>query len=215
MQVFIVVYNLLTWPKNMADIIATKLKADPIFIDNNSTYEPLLDYYKTCPYDVVRLPSNMGHRVVWNSGILDKVDNLYIVTDPDLDISTIPEDTIDLLKDALLKYTHKAKVGLSLELNDIPKDSPVYDKILGWETPFWQDRFNANFFDAPIDTTFAIYSKARPIHNFLSALRSDRPYTAKHLPFYLTKETITDEYIQYINSAGISSTSASYLKELT
>ena len=37
------------------------------------------------------------------------------------------------------------------------------------------------YFDAPIDTTFALYKV--PFHSF-NAIRTNRPYTAKHMPWY-------------------------------
>ena len=34
-------------------------------IDNGSSYPPLLDYYRECPYTVYLLHKNVGHLAVW------------------------------------------------------------------------------------------------------------------------------------------------------
>ncbi|MCJ7820714.1 MAG: hypothetical protein MUP53_05890 [Bacteroidales bacterium] len=38
-------------------------------IDNLSTYPPLLEFYKSCPYTVFRLEKNIGSNAFWLSGI--------------------------------------------------------------------------------------------------------------------------------------------------
>ena len=43
---------------------------EPVFIDNASTYQPLLDYYKNCKYETVLLNQNFGHTVIWDAEIL-------------------------------------------------------------------------------------------------------------------------------------------------
>src|SRR5690606_28651899 len=139
------------------------------------------------------------------------------VTDPDLDLGLCPDDTIQHLINLLDRYQDLTKVGLSLEVNDLPSESPVYREALGWETPFWQTKRDWQCFDAPVDTTFAVYDRRRspplaPGMQFTRAVRSDRPFTARHLPFDLTKANITEEDCYYLRNATWSSTMSRYLQ---
>jgi hypothetical protein len=179
MIALIITYNRLNLPKNMADFLFAH-KINPIFVDNNSDYPPLLEYYKTCEYDVIRLDQNYGYKVVWEQDILKKIGitGNYIVTDPDLDLSGIPDDFLSVLEEGLMRYPQFDKCGFSLEINDLPKTSfnPV-----NWEVQFWQKPLDGRYFEAPIDTTFALYKV--PYHSY-KALRTNRPYVCRHLPWY-------------------------------
>jgi len=179
MKAFIITYNRLHLPVNMAKFLSDH-DIDPVFVDNNSDYPPLLEYYKTTPYEVIRMRENYGYKVVWEQNLLSRLNitGNYIVTDPDLYLSRVPDDFLAVLEQGLIKYPEYDKCGLSLEINDVPATSfsPVE-----WETQFWQHPLDSRYFKAPVDTTFALYKV--PYHSF-KALRTNRPYTAKHMPWY-------------------------------
>jgi len=61
-----------------------------LWLDNASTYKPLLDFYESCPYEVVRLPKNHGHTAPWTFLADVFATGPYVVTDPDLDLSEVP-----------------------------------------------------------------------------------------------------------------------------
>ena len=74
--------NLLTWTKSMVEKIKTYDNVgDVIIIDNKSTYEPLLEWYKTNPCEIVYC-DNLGHYGAWNSGIVNKLNCEYYVVSP-------------------------------------------------------------------------------------------------------------------------------------
>ena len=78
---------------------------DIIIVDNNSTYEPLLEWYATNPCEVIRLNENMNQSAPWLIGIpFDRKYEYYVVTDPDLDLSNVPKDCLNVLKEKLEKY---------------------------------------------------------------------------------------------------------------
>jgi len=217
LPVFVINYNLMTWPKAMLPHIH-RLGGRPIIVDNCSTYKPTLDWYAERPCEIIRLGQNYGHHAPWEAGIIQQYcSGYYAVTDPDLDLSTVPDGALEHLKNGLDRYTHATKCGLSLEINDLPEDSPVKEKALGWETPFWTRRLDFQFWDAPIDTTMAVYNAAKGrgcLENasFLKAVRADRPYTFRHLPFYLTAKNLTEEMYNYFSSAkGESATLSNHL----
>jgi len=192
MKILIINFNRITLPSQMADWLSER-GCEPIFVDNNSDYAPLLEYYYKCPYTVVRMGKNYGHQVVWQQGLLDKlrIGSEYIVTDPDLDLSKIPNDFLPVLKEGLRRYPQFSKCGFSLEINDIPHQCTI-----NWETKFWKQPLDEQYFDAIIDTTFALYKTKEFSY---SAIRTNRPYIARHVPWYYTwvKDLPEDEQYYY------------------
>lgn len=198
--------NRLTWPKAMCEFLAST-GCKVILIDNDSDYPPLLEWYQKCPYTLYRLNENLGHLAVWKSGIINGFkDQRYIVTDPDLDLSGIPHDYVEVLMKGLELNPSVIKSALSLEINDLP-DNPYAKQAYEWELKFWQTKKKDGFYHSSTDTTFAMYDKGRkwgefpggePSNNkFFDAVRSDRPYTTKHLPWYQTPENMTEEEKYY------------------
>lgn len=202
--VYIINHNLLEWPKKLVhDILKLDKLDDVFFVDNASTYPPLLEWYKTeCPSKVVHLPHNCGHRAPWNQGVIRETckSPYFVVTDPDLDIEAVPTDVFNKLKWGLDHFgTYKA--GLSLEIYDIPEDYPVAQTAKDWEAGYWaKERLVDGFYMSPVDTTFSLY---RAASNYdwgysIDGVRADRPYTARHMPFYLTKENAQPDFINYL-----------------
>jgi hypothetical protein len=179
MKALIIVFNRLNLPVKMADFLFAH-GISPIFIDNNSNYPPLLEYYKTTKYQVIRMDQNYGYKVVWERDILKRLNitGNYIVTDPDLDLTGIPDDFLSVLEEGLRKYPQYDKCGFSLEINDLP---PTEFCPANYEKQFWQHPLDEKYFKAAIDTTFALYKV--PFHSF-NAIRTNRPYTARHMPWY-------------------------------
>jgi len=202
MIVLIINFNRLTLPQKMADWCALH-GLTPIFVDNHSDYNPLLEYYYSeCPYDVYRLKANYGHTVIWNKelNILGQlgIKGRYIVTDPDLGLEGIPDDFMDILNAGLDKYQNKGinKCGFSLEINDLPDSAEgnfIREKV---EPRYWRFKLDDMFYKSPIDTTFALYRKEIR-HYTHEALRTERPYTAKHIPWYYSDLSILPEDEQY------------------
>jgi hypothetical protein len=217
-NVFINNFNLLEWPRKMAAYLEQIPNLRIIFVDNNSNYPPLIDFYNNCPYEIVRLDRNMGYRAPWTSGAVDKyAGNYYIVTDPDLDLTSIPLDVIDVLMEGMNEFD-AFKCGLSLEINDIPESCPQRGNVIKRENQYWQRKANTRFFYAIVDTTFALYNKQSRIpHNKLSLFspgqyRTDRPYTALHMPWYITDENMEEDYLYYLMTAEACSTWGKFIR---
>jgi hypothetical protein len=172
-----------------------------VILDNGSDWEPLIEWYARCPFEVRRLELNQGHRAPWLCGATSGVTTpYYVVTDPDLDLAGCPPDILDVLVQGLEQHGWATKAGVALEVEDIPAGYPSHDFIRATEGPYWRDRVDGRFFRAAVDTTFAVY-RAGPEPPCAPALRSDRPYVARHLPWYVTPETLTDEERHYLRSA--------------
>jgi hypothetical protein len=204
MNAFIINFNRLTYPRQMAEWLFNH-GVTPVFIDNHSNYPPLLEYYKSCPFEIVRMPQNYGHTVVWLNGLEiknGKKNERYIVTDPDLDLSRVPDDFLHVMNRGLDLHCNVDKCGLSLEINDLP-NSPegnyIRDKC---EPKYWQYPAAPGYWYAATDTTFALYRAT--VHNYShSAIRCDRPYTARHLSWYYTDlNNIPDDEKYYFQTAN-------------
>ncbi len=199
--VFVISFNQLTYVKQMVEGLEKMGCRRIIIIDNASTYKPLLEYYTTIDHEVIRMDKNWKHTVFWDAPELQKFRNdFYVVTDPDLDISQCPSDSIRVLFDVLKKYPYIRKAGFSLRLDDLPEDTESYQNIMAWEQQFnrFYDR-KRNIYFAKIDTTFALYLPESLVlnENFFSAVRTGAPYQARHLPWYKRPAEATNEDIFY------------------
>jgi len=207
MKCLIVNFNRLVLPVKLAEWVALR-RCEPVYIDNHSTYPPLLEYYKTTPFEVLRLPTNYGHTVLWQYPLLRELNikERFIYTDPDLDLTGVPDDFIDVMSAGLDKYPQFDKCGLSLEINDLPDNEEGNYIKYGPEKPMWEDPLDDMYFRAITDTTFAMYRQ--PVKEYShSAIRTNRPYTCKHLPWYYTDfDSLTDDEQYYYQSANKSCT---------
>lgn len=214
-KALIINYNRLTLPRKMAEYIADKA-CNPVFIDNNSDYPPLLEYYENCPFEVIRMDQNYGHKVIWDHPEILRglnINSRFIMTDPDLDLSGIPSDFLDILHAGLTLYPQYSKCGFSLEIRDLP-NTPEGNFIRKHEKPYWMQPIDGMFFQAAIDTTFALYRW--PLGEYgHSAIRTNRPYTAKHVPWYyknLREQPEDEQY--YFKTASDSSSGKKRLQAL-
>ena len=158
---------------------------DIYIVDNDSTYPPLLAYYRRSPYTVIRLGENVGHVAAWTRGIVEQVaaNRYYVVTDPDIvPVKYCPINVIDHFHALLDRYPDRFKVGFGLKIDDLPAHYRFAAEVKVWEGQFWAKEVEPGVYDAPIDTTFALYRPGSPHH--ASALRTGEPYVARHTPWY-------------------------------
>lgn len=200
--VFIISYNRLSYIEQMIEQLEKYGMRNIHIIDNASTYPPLLRYYDTLKYDVIRMKENLGHMVFWKSNIFEKYRNdFFILTDPDLQIpEECPHDFLRMFFETLKKHPYVRKVGFSLKIDDLPDSSNMYKDIIEWEKQFHETYIKKfNIYYAGIDTTFALYMPERFLkrQNFLSAYRVGKPYEVRHLPWYKSDRDITEEDIYY------------------
>lgn len=206
--------NLLTWPKAMIKKIQNfDSLAEIIIIDNDSSYLPTLDWYKTLPHKVIKLP-NIGHKAPWIHEVNNQIrTEFYVVTDPDLDLSNVPNDCLTHLAMCLCRFKEYGKIGLSLDISAIPLDSAYYNHVNTFEKSYWDSPLISNLIrQAPIDTTFAIYNKKLLNTYKKCGARTDKPYTARHLPWDLTEHD--EEFSYYLKHANSSSSYVRFIKNI-
>lgn len=189
--------NRLTTTRAMVEYLANVPGAYPVIIDNDSTYPPLLEWYKTYQGSIILPKENLGPWAAWKLGIDLALDSdYYVVTDSDLDLSAVPTDLLERLQSGLERFPKVIKAGLSLEIDDVPRE--IAEQVHDWEHTYWQRRLSAEWWDAPIDTTFAMYRKgwSRATQCTAPAIRADHPYVARHIPWY----RILDDEERYVEA---------------
>ena len=167
-------------------------------IDNASTYPPLLSYYESTPYELIKLGDNIGHTSPWKSGIIDiyAKDIPYIVTDPDVIPSESSHGAVKRFCELLTKYPERRKVGFGLKIDDLPDHYDLKKYVISWEKQFWVTEKEQGVYDAEIDTTFAVYRQNTP-YILGPGLRTGGNLVARHEPWYINSKHPTQEIKYY------------------
>jgi len=186
----IIAWNNLTFVKRFVEQII-ELSTKIIILDNNSEYQPLLDYYTSLEtiypdkFDIRRLDQNYGHRVY--TILKDTLPDIYVLSDPDLKLNaSMPKDVIDQLYYISKKYKCN-KVGLALDVSDHTKfiRGGYGDLVYRIESAYYRNILSDNeymLYNAEIDTTFCLINNT--VSDYPSNIRVGGNFTAKHLPWY-------------------------------
>lgn len=205
MSIPVVINNrdLLSWPKAMVERISRYDDiGDIIIVDNASTYQPLLDWYKTNPCKVV-YQTNLGMAAPWLcKTISDLKAEYYVVTDSDVGLEETPDDTLLYLKDKLTSMKELEKVGLGLDWQRVEDKSPYYQRLNKYEKDRWEKSKVQNdvYVDVQVDTTFALYTRQ---WYFIGGGSTTFPYVARHYPWELSLEEARNniEFKYYMDNA--------------
>lgn len=201
--------NRMTSLKKLIDWLLKTKNKEIYVLDNDSTYEPLIEYYKTIEKEIsiVKLNKNLGHKAIYDCGFHSKFKKYFIYTDSDIVPSQeCPENLIEYLIEKKIKHKNFEKIGLALNINDIPENYFFKKDVIEWEKKYWLHKIkNDDLYIANVDTTFAIYdnqSYAGKNHCISPCLRTNFPYTGHHLPWYVDSANIDDEEKFYIKNAN-------------
>lgn len=172
-------------------------------LDNDSSYPPLLEYYKTIQAKVIYLKQNAGYRALWETNVFDRFKtNYYVYSDPDILLQPdCPKDFVFQLFHYLVKYPAREKAGVALKIDDLPEFYAHKKEAIANETPFWKKELEKDVYDAPVDTTLALY---RPLAfgnaEECEAIRIGGKLAAQHLTWYLDSANLPEEEVFYKNS---------------
>lgn len=173
------------------------------FVNNASTYPPLLKYFDLSPYHVINLNLiNDGHTSPWSQGIISVFakGQPYIVSDPDI----LPADTangaIEYFISLLNKYQDVVKVGFGLKIDDLPDYYEPKQDVIKWEKKFWENPAESDVYRADIDTTLAVYRPGAP-YALGPALRTGGRFVARHEAWYTDSNNVGKELAYYRNHA--------------
>lgn len=175
-------------------------------IDNNSSYPPLLEFYDNCKYEIFRLKENVGHLAMWETNIYKRfIKDYYVYTDSDVvPTEECPPDFLDFFWKTLKCNPTVQKVGFSLKIDDLPDTFKNKEDVIAWESQFYKKRINGKFYDALIDTTFALYRPFMRAGKGGLMYRTAAPYQAYHMPWYVDSQNLSMEEIYYIDHATTS-----------
>lgn len=172
-------------------------------IDNNSTYEPLLNYYKSTNCKVFYLSENVGHLSLWKTGIVKHFEkSYYVYSDPDVvPVNDCPGDILEHFYNILERIPNIEKVGFGLKIDDLPNHYADKEKVIEWEQKFWDKKIDSDLYDAAVDTTFALYKPFTNGANYVqNAVRTGGKYQLHHLPWYEDSNNMTAESLFYKNN---------------
>jgi len=203
--IVVIAYNNLFFVRNFIEQLK-KFKNPIILIDNNSTYPPLLEYYRAIKeelgskIDIRLLNYNYGSGVYMT--LKETLPPIFILSDPDLELNPrMPANFSEIMLDLSNKYgAYKIAAALDisekdklLQCNNYAGGKTIYD----WETQYWKLRIPDSQYELykaghPQDTTFCLINRNFPVEN---KIRVAGDFTAKHLPWYknFIKDHISEE----------------------
>lgn len=193
-----------------------------IILNNSSTCENTKKYLRNCKYTVIYHPNN-GPRINKNNNnhLYKVLPERYIVTDPDLEYNNnLPKNFIEQLV-KISDLMCSGRTGFALKIDDFNKmHKEIYFKdknIFNWESKFWKNKvpnIDYELYEASIDTTFCLITKKYP---FTKSIRVAGNFTAKHLPWYIDNNILTnheDIINVYSNTNNISTISRILLNKI-
>ncbi|MGE5419608.1 MAG: glycosyltransferase family 2 protein [Chloroflexota bacterium] len=201
-------FNRVTSLRLLIDSLEKRGYKNIIIIDNNSTFPPLLEYYKKCPYRLLRLKDNLGSNALWKISLYEEVKkDFFVYTDSDMvPVDECPGDFMLFFLNTLKTHRLAQKVGFSLKIDDLPDNNLMKQSIIGFEEHFFTDyREDELLCRAPIATTFAMYrpfGQRKHANNHITMYRTDFPYMARHLPWYQDTLKPDDEERYYLEHLG-------------
>lgn len=198
--------NRITFLKQLIGSLEVRGYSNIIILDNDSTYPPLLKYYKTCSAQVIYLHENLGYMALSKIHLFKKIQKgYYVYTDPDVVlIDECPDDFLLSFYKIMQKHPTLMKVGFSLKIDDLPDCYENKQKVLDHEISFWEKRIDNNCYLAQIDTTFALHRPYSMISTYRGKMvRVGYPYQLHHLPWYQDSRSLSEEEQYYIEHATI------------
>jgi hypothetical protein len=204
-------FNRLAYLKILLDGLKSRGYHNIIILDNQSTYQPLLDFYSNNKQiKVIRLSKNLGHLALNQlPSLYNKIKyNFFVYTDPDLEIiKECPDNFIEVFFKSLNRKQNYNKIGFGLKIDDLPDHYENKQKVIQWERKFTLYPLSSLEFDANIDTTFSLHKPFSlvGVGYQYKCMRTNFPYLMRHLPWYENTNKKSAEQIYYDNTAGISS----------
>jgi hypothetical protein len=190
----------------MTKTLVARLHAQGYFnltlFDAGSTYPPMLDFLDRTDAAVIRyipdLTTAKPHHAFWLQGFVRRANGgPFVYTDCDVvPAADCPDDWVAKLSEQLKRYPDMPKAGLGLKTDDLPDHYAQKQKVIDWEKQYTAEEAQPGLWRSAIDTTLALYRNADTI-GLSKALRSTKPYMARHLPWYSDSAFLTEEEVYY------------------
>jgi hypothetical protein len=227
--VFIISFNRLTCLQRLIAWLETAELAEPIVVDNGSTYEPLLEWFESMRGTITirRCHDNYGPYRVWDERLFEPFTSpgqpFYAVTDPDVvPTGDCPRDAIPRLIE-VWRATQCPKVGLSLRLAGIPNSLPSHAWVRQWEASMQSPEIvqmaadpngrSTAYYPSMLDTTFQVnHRDLVPPSKGSDGHRLAFPYEADHLGWQIDPMNLSDEDRFYWQTASARASTIETLK---
>jgi len=177
-------------------------------IDNQSTYQPLLDWYKDSKLDVFYndVTENSCHAfrdlvLMQHPKFIQITSGWYVFNDSDIiPVDSVPDDFINDLVSYAIRH-NKTKVGMSIKIDDLDLSYPLNAWVHGYESTYWTNGItdgDVELYPHPIDTTFAVHAPNVLPTWSNDTLRVGMPYIVKHAPFYYNPDSLPEDEKYYL-----------------
>jgi hypothetical protein len=177
-------------------------------IDNQSTYPPLLEWYKDSGLDVFHndVTENSCHAfrdlvLMQHPKFVEITSQWFVFNDSDIiPLESVPENFINDLIDYAIRH-NKTKVGMSIKIDDLDLSYPLNAWVHSYESTYWTNAIidgNVELYPHPIDTTFAVHAPNVLPTWSNDTLRVGAPYIVKHAPFYYNSDALPDDEKYYL-----------------
>ncbi len=193
MYAFIINHELVTWPQQQVLWLKSS-GLTPVIVDTGSKSDKVHRWYSQEPCRVILCDNQYGFTTPWQTDvsgsspidIFVRAGDHYLVTDPDLDLSTLPADWVDRMLSALASFPEASKIGAELATGDLP-DTEIANLALGQALAAPREVLDALHHRVLTDTTLALYRKdsGHPTRLPVSSLALRRQdCQVRHLPWY-------------------------------
>lgn len=180
----------------------SNLDLDLIVLDMGSTYEPFWDYINRMNFQVHSFQLPRGPRELWTGGHLQKLGSgPFFISDGDIDYDLVHSTAFEKMRELSQKYPWIPKVGLALDLGELPKDREG-ERIQSWEQRNWIFEIEKDVYLAGLDTTIAYYPNRIKSFFYRPALRIGGQWTANHYPWQEREDTYSAEVRFYHSKAS-------------
>jgi hypothetical protein len=216
---FVIHFNRPSFLERLLHVLSSNPRLKIYLIDNRSIIENRKKseaISKKFRAKFISMDRNYGHQVVWSQGLSRSISGKapYIVTDCDV-IPPRHTDYLEILERGLNKYPHVTKAGLDLDVSRIPLNYPKRSEVIQHERGYiYRKILDADFQEAPVDTTFALYRGGYHAYSVWGtssnewegrclALRTAKPeLEADHLGWHVTPpyDAETRQYFDIIRS---------------
>lgn len=188
--------------KNMVEkLLLLNPEEKIIIIDNESTYEPLLLWYKEIEsYVDVRHSRNEGHLALWVNKLHNELSEYFVYTDSDIQLNdNFPSDWKQIMFNYLLKYPDYIKVALALDIQGIPDCYAYKNQVIRNEGRWWLTQIEPHVYDADTDTTFFLMKNTGD-NTYKSLRLAHSNMISKHIPWYIDINNLDEEEKYYLEN---------------
>lgn len=195
-------FNRLTYLQRVVQSLQARGCDNIYVIDNQSTHEPLLEYYRSAGLKVFYLDQNVGYLALWTTSVGEHfIDDYYVYSDSDvMPAPECPNDFLSVFRTALDRHPRIGKVGFGLKISDLPEHYALRDDVVKNESRLLAASGGQGLYRAAIDTTFALYRPGVVGGSWIPALRTGEPYVAMHLPWYEDSANPSPEEQNYLRT---------------